>query len=94
MMGLSPVGRGRPEDEFFFPQGDQPTLHAALALQLVALMMKAVLKVSQTANDNTRRTLQEHLEGHRRNEQILEKCRQSYQHNILKAEFRHDIARA
>lgn len=67
------------------PQVRIHVIPSALALlpQIGAsLLRKAVLKVCETANRNTRETLEAHNEGHRQEAHRRERCQQSYHRTV------------
>lgn len=70
----------------FLPQVRLHVIPSALALlpQIGAnLLRKAELKVCETANKNTRETLEAHNEGHRQEAHRRERCQQSYHRTVI-----------
>lgn len=70
----------------FLPQVRLHVIPSALALlpQIGAnLLRKAELKVCETANKNTRETLEAHNEGHRQEALRRAKCQQSYHRTVI-----------
>lgn len=70
----------------FLPQVRLHVIPSALALlpQIGAnLLRKAELKVCETANRNTRETLEAHNEGHRQEAHRRERCQQSYHRTVV-----------